>query len=728
MSVSRSIMRPQIAVVVLTLAVFSAARSVTAQTLPTDAQATCTVTSSTFSTWFQSGTPSVNGVVNPANSLNFPDSPNCSFYQWAQQMFLWLTSPAPASYCGGGGHIFDSSAFFDVSPPDSSGKRTFISHTCSPLGGVIRSLGLRAAKVGPHGLPVIIDNTGQMREVETPPTGPSGRPLVFSPSGAAVEIQRLSIGASGEPIFRDKAGRVISGARPILRTPLSLTVSTNVLTVQKFMIGNRPVFLDPFGNVVEVEQGQAGTGGVLMAQTGSLIYYGIMVNDVYAYLLSGLDSNQISLTFPGQFPTTPNDLTQIVNFAQTHGVTFPDPNALAVEVKTAWVEASTLPNPSSYITMTATIPSYPTPAANPWTPNGSKTVQLALVGMHVVGSTGTNSSPIGPGHPEMIWATFEHIGNTPLGTYSYNSSSGRKTVNQNTSGAWLFSKSNSTGPFNCMLMEEQNGSVVLTTSNPPCPAASFSASDTLRDQPFGAQLGVSPNPIDGSDAASNTEILSINNSVNSIVNPHGLMPAGDVRNNYYLAGATWTIGGAPPGVGNQVGTSTLAGSTMETYTQPSNCLECHTSSGSAHGQAATDISHVFPVLQPLSFAQLSVRASELTLSNAATHRTAVTVTNSQTGAPVAGAAVTVSSRSGTKVSGTTSSAGTATLTYSRCFVVVVGGGNEQPIVRPLPSSLLTPARQPLANGGTVGKPIVITVPCDGSVQASGFPTVSFSAP
>jgi hypothetical protein len=43
-------------------------------------------------------------------------------------------------------------------------------------------------------------------------------------------------------------------------------------------------------------------------------------------------------------------------------------------------------------------------------PNGQKTVNLAMVGMHVVGST--------KGHPEMIWATFEHIGNAPNDDYS----------------------------------------------------------------------------------------------------------------------------------------------------------------------------------------------------------------------------------------------------------------------------------------------------------------------
>src|SRR6185369_2461920 len=96
-----------------------------AQSLPTDAQTTCTVTAPVFASWFESGSVTLNGVVKPADSVNFPNIPNCSFHQWSEQMFLWLTSPAPAKYGGGGGRIFNSPAFYDVSPPDASGDRTY---------------------------------------------------------------------------------------------------------------------------------------------------------------------------------------------------------------------------------------------------------------------------------------------------------------------------------------------------------------------------------------------------------------------------------------------------------------------------------------------------------------------------------------------------------------------------------------------------------------------------
>jgi hypothetical protein len=177
-----------------------------------------------------------------------------------------------------------------------------------------------------------------------------------------------------------------------------------------------------------------------------------------------------------------------------------------MEIKTAWVEASNLPDSSSYITMTATIPTYDTTNPNQWTPNGSKTVPLALVGMHVVGSTGTCKpnpaggncipSPTGPGHPEMIWATFEHLGNTPLATYTYNSTAGVKTVNRSTAGTWLFSKSNSSGPFNCMHMITSGANIIVANPGSPCPAGSFTPSDTLRQKAWSAASDVSLNPID----------------------------------------------------------------------------------------------------------------------------------------------------------------------------------------------------------------------------------------
>jgi hypothetical protein len=59
-----------------------------AQTVPSDPDVACSFPATTVNGWFKSGSAALNGVVNPANSVSFPNTPNCSFYQWSYQMFL----------------------------------------------------------------------------------------------------------------------------------------------------------------------------------------------------------------------------------------------------------------------------------------------------------------------------------------------------------------------------------------------------------------------------------------------------------------------------------------------------------------------------------------------------------------------------------------------------------------------------------------------------------------
>ena len=580
-----------------------------AQSLPPDAKATCCpscpVPAPLFASWFETGSVSLNGVVNPADSVTFPDVPNCSFYQWAWNMFLWLTSEVqvPSRFgLAGNARVLDSPTFYDVSPPEppppspspaACPERTLIPHTP----GKPPFFNLRQAQVGPHGLPVLIDKRGRMFEIEPPQIGPGGKEFILNKLGRSIEIERVKLGPDKKPIFLDKAGKAIPGPKLKIRPEFR-----NARMVQKFMIGKMPLFVDFAGNVVEVEQGQAGGGEVLEAQNGSLVYYETMVNDVYAYFLTGTKNGGITPTLTS-FPTTIADLNKIKDFAmQTRNVVFNDANALAVEVKSSWVEAAGLPNPSSYITMRATVPTYDRSDPNKWTPNGQKTVLMALVGMHVVGSTA--------GHPEMIWATFEHFGNTPNDEYSYiNTSNQAITVNQNTAGNWLFCASNSTGPFNepHMVFKPENKNIESA------PGFTISPSDTIRRKAWGGGFDVFPNPAAtplpsptprppelSQSAESNTEIISINNSV------LGQLASGDVRANYFMTGATWTKNGAAPsdpfnsGFGNEVGTSQMANTTMETYQQGSskswfsggNCFACH------NGNTVT-VSHMFCPLKPL---------------------------------------------------------------------------------------------------------------------------------
>ena len=560
---------------VLVLTLFGCPGPSTPVVVPSDAKPTCTVSASDFANWFESGSVTLNGAVTPANSVTFPNAPNCSFYEWSERMFLWATSPAPPSY-GGGTHVFDSGDFFDVSPEDQNGQRTLVSHTA----GGLRKFAVRAAQVGRDRLPVVIDPEGRMLSVIPQRFSKDGNPLILNSSNDTVEVSRITLNDNKQPEFFDKNGTAIKGARPIMTVEQQREGA-----VARFMINKLPIFLNGFGAVAPVEEGQA-DGGVLLAQDGSLIYYASMFNDVLAYFLTGMKDGAINVP-SNQFPTTQADLSKITAFAGAHGRTLNDSVALAIELKTSWIEASSLSNPDDYITMNGSVPTYDKTDPKHWVQNGEHTVKLALVGIHVVGSTA--------GHPEMIWATFEHVGNAPSATYSYiNNSNQTTTVNQNTSGTWLFCANGAAAPFNEIHQTNTLGSTDITAFG----AFNISPSNIIRWKPWGAGSDQTPNPLDATPAASNTEIISMNNSI------RGMLAAGDVRANYIFQGATWTIGGAAPTghfpTGNEVGTSKLANSTMETFQQGNNSLA---SSGSncfsCHSTNTVNVSHLFGSTKPL---------------------------------------------------------------------------------------------------------------------------------
>jgi hypothetical protein len=187
--------------------------------------------------------------------------------------------------------------------------------------------------------------------------------------------------------------------------------------------------------------------------------------------------------------------------------------------------------------------------------------------MHVVGST--------KGHPELLWGTFEHLSNDPTSAYSYTKApSGTTTIPQNTAGNWVFCANNAAAPFN-QIHTIMDGLNIKTTDGSP-----ISPTNILRAMPWGMDGSVS------SSNASNAQVISINNSVRTFIDPN------DVRKNYIQTGTTWTIFGAAPNGGNEVGTNRLANTTMETFSQPSNCFGCHLSNN-------TNVSHVFRKIKPL---------------------------------------------------------------------------------------------------------------------------------
>ena len=319
-----------------------------------------------------------------------------------------------------------------------------------------------------------------------------------------------------------------------------------------------------------VEDGQAGGGGALMSQGGSLVYYTLDVNNVFAWLVTGATNNNI-IPRPTNFPSNAVQLASLVKLAGDSQSIAPS-DAMAMELKTSWVDAATV-DATKYITMTAQVPVFTKTPTN-WTATGATANKtLAMVGMHVVGSA--------LNHPEMIWATFEHINNSPNGQYSYlNSKQSTVTQPQDTVtvGSWNFCANGSTGPFNVEKFKAGGSGLSAISTN------HIEASDTLRLNPWGG----------ATDATNNSMIISLNRSV------LGQLASSDVRRNYLLMGATWTTGSVPTSgtdTNSVRGSLLLGNSTMETYTQTNapNCFSCHNNSP----LLASGLSHVFYQILPL---------------------------------------------------------------------------------------------------------------------------------
>ncbi|WP_166926195.1 hypothetical protein [Flavobacterium poyangense] len=548
--------------------------------LPQDVKETCTVSEAEFNSWFASGTATENGLVTPANSVTFPHNNNCDFYKWSEQMVLWLMSPTTGAL-GKKGTVLESSVFYNVSPPDSLGKRTLTQHKSNKILTAVSNIN----QSGPNRLPILIDKKGRRFEIEAAKKDEK----VKTDGNKLIQVGRILTNASGIHSFVDLKGKVIKSPKPVIDSKINPAD-----VVQEFKVGRKSIFLDSKGNEVQSQEGQAGSHGALMGENKSLVYYITMVNDVYAYFLTGVNEGKLN---GNQFPTTAAARDSILAYAKTQGWTAPpDPNALAMELKTSWVEVKDLPNADTYVKIKAIIPTYDKSNPNAWVEKGQKKTTLALVGIHVVGSVA--------GHPEMIWATFEHDKNAPNDAYSYRDNQNNiKQVSADTGTGWLFNANanDTTGAQNIQNMTVSGDTILIKDPSVNSPTA-------RRIMAWGVASNTVPNQEDKTPADSNSEIISINNAV------RGMLVGNDIRKNYLLIGATWTFGGTAPNGnvfpygetndsipnGDAIGTGQLSNSTMETYVQPSStastestavsCFSCHNKN---NGLEPKDLSHVF---------------------------------------------------------------------------------------------------------------------------------------
>lgn len=549
---------------------------------PSDVMQSCPMNPDSFNTWFASGKVSENGLVNHANSLTFIHDSNCNFYRWSQQMFLWVTSPYEKR------SVMESSVFYTVTPVDSTGHRELIPHV---EGEPLRATG-HIVQSGPHRLPVMNSKDGRRFEIVKTS---AGKPVtVLNEKGQPVEVAGVDQSNPSLPVLMDKSGKPISKPRALLGKH-----KDNPMVVQEIIQNGKPVYIDANGNVIESESGQA-TGDALRAQNGSLVYYITMVNDVYAWFLTGVQNKEFS---GNQFPTTAAKLDSICSYARQNGVVLTDSTALAMELKTSWVEASTLADAAAYFTIDAVIPQYDTSNSAKWIVNGERTTKLALVGIHIIGAMNE--------HPELVWSTVEHVNNTPNAAYSYLDINNKiQRVAQDGGSSWVLSNNGADPNPNVSHMTVSDDTLIANAG------FTVSASNTLRTKPFGAaDSNYQPNSQVANAAASNSQVISLNNDI------YGLLAGNDIRKNYFLVGSTWTSGGnGPDGTsylnsssssGTAIGTSQLANSTMETYAQNGvsyftygSCFACHSNAGSL---APGDLSHVWADIVKLDYLKLSGR-------------------------------------------------------------------------------------------------------------------------
>jgi len=370
---------------------------------------------------------------------------------------------------------------------------------------------------------------------------------------------------------------------------------------------------------------QTGGSGVLISPKGGIVHYGVKVNDLYAYYQTGVESTANPANFQGDlatdFPSSVDDMNAVVSYAKsTFGVAdVPASEALAMEFKTAWIDASLVDNPDDYITVEATISDFTEVTPVTWLQTGTTEGKtMALVGFHVVGSVN--------GHPEMVWATFEHRNNAPQNSYYYYNLQGEPTLmayDGNGSLSWLFNAAPKTSelPVTKVVERATFKSHTVQISDKLSHTVNLILADdgqtigpntVVRIAPWGDVAMTSSSSVGqtyeqtSTPATRATDLVSLNSSVLGLL-------GSDVRANYIQTGSIWSGGGAdqiPTSGTDQVlrGTLRLANTTMETFHQfpdstgtgtftPENCFGCH--SVDTNSSPSQGVSHIFSSIAPL---------------------------------------------------------------------------------------------------------------------------------
>ncbi|MEA3277437.1 MAG: hypothetical protein U9Q81_19570 [Pseudomonadota bacterium] len=287
---------------------------------------------------------------------------------------------------------------------------------------------------------------------------------------------------------------------------------------------------------------QAGPDGILVDQNGRAVYYSQYINETFAGFITNhhlTNPAVVRLMDPDtEFPIT-----------GTRG---------SLELKASWKVVAEAEDTSDMFTMTTNVAKLVNRGGKiAIDPSKTETVKVALVGFHIGG--------VVKGHPEMIWATFEHKDNAP------DVAAGATPETVVSDKDFTFYRAN-TKYADCNVNMGGAGRLTLDeatqTLNPP--------TQVCRLYPQGNDT----TSTDSSVKTNDQNIRDMNASV------HAQLAGDSIWRNYYEVGAIWFLDGTKlnPGLSLDTddlltGSLKLSNATIETFTQTQNtkdnCFRCH---------------------------------------------------------------------------------------------------------------------------------------------------------
>jgi hypothetical protein len=289
---------------------------------------------------------------------------------------------------------------------------------------------------------------------------------------------------------------------------------------------------------------QAGADGILIDHHGRAVYYSQYINPTFVDFV-----NDNGLTDPAKVRTIDPNTT----FPITH-------KRGSLELKASWKIVADGEDVSDLFTMSAEVFKLANQGGNIVIDRTAREkVRVAMVGFHIGG--------IVNGHPEMIWATFEHRRNAPNVP-----DHPRPDTVVSESDAIFYTAG--TTYANCNL--NPAGSVADPLTLDQATQIFSPITQVCRRYPFGND----PNSTSSSVTTNDGNIAALNTAVASKLDNN------DVWSNYFEVGAIWFLDGSKlkPGLALAnddllTGSLRLSNSTIESFTQTqstmNNCFRCH---------------------------------------------------------------------------------------------------------------------------------------------------------